>query len=40
MKFMHIVILVNKKDLNEAIPGLGYLGIALDIFLSAVICFC
>lgn len=29
MKFMHIVILVNKKELNEW----GYLGIALDIFL-------
>lgn len=34
----HIVILINKKELNESVPGFGYLGIALDIFFSAVIC--
>lgn len=37
MKFMHIVIL-SIKELNESILGLGYLGVALVCFFSAVIC--
>lgn len=36
---MHVVLLINsKKQFSESMPGMKYLGIALDGFFSSVIC--
>lgn len=37
IKFMHIAILVNKKELNVSKPGLGHLGKALDVFVLLLV---